>query len=107
MSGRIWIDLVPAGLALALALVTAWQSWSNRSLQAELTAGQEQLTRAQTLASLDNNLIQLMAKAAVENNDGAMRDLLGRNGVTLKAGATPPQTTPQTPPAPDSAKQDQ
>lgn len=100
---RAWIDIAFAGLAFALALATAWQSWANRSLQADLAAGQEQLARAQTLASLDNNLIQLMAKAAVENNDGSMRELLSRNGVTLKAGATP-QAAPE--PSTDSTKQD-
>jgi hypothetical protein len=77
------------GLALVLALATAWQSNSNQALQKQVVDGQAQLAKAQTLANLDNSLVQLLAKAAVDNNDPALRDLLARNGVTFKANAAP------------------
>jgi hypothetical protein len=79
-------------LALILAIVSVVQSARNRGLQKQVADGQAKLAAAQTVANLDNSLIQLMAKAAADKNDGAMRDLLARNGVTLKAGpvAAPP-----------------
>lgn len=88
-----WIDLLGGGLALVLALLTAYQSYSNRALQDQLIKTQADLVRAQTLANLDNNLIQLMAKAAVDSNDGAMRALLARNGVTVTAKASAAATS--------------
>lgn len=91
-------EIILGGLALVLALATVWQSYSNRTLQEQVTKDQAQLVRAQTLANLDNSLIQLMAKAAVDNGDTAMRDLLARNGVTVnaKAAASPPPASSDT-----------
>ena len=44
-------------------------------------------------------LIQLLAKAAAERNDQAIRDLLARNGVTFRVSAAP-AAAPATVPAP-------
>ncbi len=87
------------GLALLLAIVTVVQGMSNRSLQQEVATGQAQVAKAQTLANLDNSLVQLMAKSAVDNNDNALRDLLARNGVTFKANASAAAAAPSDTPA--------
>jgi cell division protein FtsB len=76
-------------LALILAIAGVIQSARNRSLQAQVAEGQAKLAKAQTLANLDNSLVQLMAKAAADKNDGALRDLLARNGVTFKMPPAP------------------
>jgi hypothetical protein len=74
-------------LAMVLALATLVQGFLNRGLQKDVVEGQQQLAKAQTLANLDNSLIQLLAKSAVDNKDQALRDLLARNGVTFQARA--------------------
>ncbi|MBK6721019.1 MAG: hypothetical protein IPG62_14355 [Sphingomonadales bacterium] len=82
-----WKPNALALLALVLALANMLQAYLNRGLQAEVLDGQAQLAKAQTLANVDNSLIQLLAKSAAENDDKALRDLLARNGVTFKANA--------------------
>ncbi len=79
------VAVLLGALALMLAIVTVVQSARNRMLQAEVAEGQAKLAKAQTMANLDNSLVQLMAKTAADKNDGAIRDLLARNGVTFKA----------------------
>ena len=90
-SGPDWKANALGFLALLLALANLAQSYFNRDLQNQVSAGQAQLAKAQTLANVDNSLIQLLAKSAAENNDTALRDLLARNGVTFKANAVADQ----------------
>ena len=80
------------GLALILAVFVLFQASSNRSLQHQLADGQAQMTKAQTLVNLDNSLVQLMVKTAVDTNDTALRELLAANGVTFKPGTAAPST---------------
>ncbi len=84
-------SIVLGGLCVVLALSLALMAAINRTLRARIAEGQAQVSKAQTLANLDNSLVQLLAKSAVDNNDLALRDLLSRNGVTFKQGA---QTAP-------------
>jgi hypothetical protein len=80
--------LVLGGIALVLAVTTVILSAGNRDLQQKLTDGQAKVARVQALSNLDNNLIQLLAKSAMDNKDDALRQLLESNGVTFKAAAT-------------------
>lgn len=82
-----------AGVVLVIAVMTVWQAGTNRTLQQQAADNQQKLAKAQTVAALDNNLVQLLAKAAVEANDAALRNLLAANGVTLKQGAPARATT--------------
>lgn len=81
------IGVVLGALALLLAITTIIQGMSNRALQQQVTEGQAQVARAQTLANLDKSLIELIAKSSVENKDDALRDLLARGGVTFTTSA--------------------
>jgi len=83
-------------IVLVLGVMTVWTAGINRGLQQTLAANQEKVAKAQAAATLDNNLVQLLAKSAVDDKDGALRELLRVNGVTLKqeAAAPKPQATP-------------
>lgn len=82
-------------ILLALGIMTISTAGTNRGLQQTLTANQEKLAKAQAAANLDNNLVQMLAKSAVDDKDSALRDLLRANGVTLKENAAPkPEATP-------------
>jgi hypothetical protein len=87
------VAVILGAVALILAILSVVQSARNRMLQTDVAAGQVKLAKAQTLANLDNSLVQLMAKTAADKDDGALRDLLARNGVTFKA---PPAPAPET-----------
>ncbi|MBS0479358.1 MAG: hypothetical protein JSR79_08675 [Proteobacteria bacterium] len=82
---------VLGALALVLGVVTVVTANTNRGLQQTLAANQDKLAKAQAAATLDNNLVQLLAKSAVDNKDGALRELLRANGVTLKQDAAAPK----------------
>ncbi len=85
------VELGLGALALVLAITTVILGSGNRGMQQQLAEGQAKVARIQSLANLNNNLIQLMAKAAADNKDGDLRQLLERNGITFKAapGGTP------------------
>lgn len=72
-----------SAVVLVLAVAMVFASAQNRSLQDKVNAERADLVKAQTLASLDNSLVQLLAKTAAEKNDGALQALLARNGVTF------------------------
>ena len=78
------VSALIGALALVLAVVTVVQSSANADLQVTAAQQQAQLAKAQALATLDNNLVQMLAKAAAEQNDGDIRGLLARNGVTFR-----------------------
>ncbi len=73
-----------SALALILAIVLAFEGVQNRSLQDKVNSERAELTRAQAFANIDNSVVQLLAKTAVEKNDNAIRGLLASNGVTLQ-----------------------
>lgn len=81
-------------IVLALGIGTVWTAGTTRGLQQTLAANQQKMAKAQAAATLDNNLVQMLAKAAIDGRDSALRDLLSANGVTLK----------QPPAAPAAAK---
>ena len=88
------VSAAMGALALVLAVVTVIQSGTNADLQVIAAQGQAQLAKAQALTTLDNNLVQLLAKAAAEQNDSDIRGLLARNGVTFRT--SPSAATPAT-----------
>ncbi len=90
-----WTTTVLAIIALILAIVMTVVGAQNRGLQDKLAAGRVDLAKAQTFATLDNSLVQLLAKTAAEKDDASLKDLLASNGVTFKvepsstSGGTP------------------
>jgi hypothetical protein len=92
-----WLSWVQCGLAFAalvLAVLVFSRANANRDLQSTVTRNLAQAARASALANLDNQLIQLTAKSALDNNDAALTSLLAQNGVTFrKAPTATPQTT--------------
>lgn len=89
---RSWTNWLRDGLgilALILALLNVAGAQRNRDLQGKVDTAQAALQRGQAFANVNNSLIQLLAKAAAERDDPAIRDLLARNGVTFRLSAAP------------------
>lgn len=86
LQGR-WVSWLGNGLSLIvliLAVFIAFSSAQNRSLQDKVNGERTALAKAQTLAQLDNGLVQLLAKTAAEKNDTAIQALLAQNGITFR-----------------------
>lgn len=96
-----WLGNGLAGVAVLLAIGIVVMGAQTRALQDKVTAERAELTKAQTLAQLDNSVVQLLAKTAAEKNDTALQALLARNGVTFQVepnagaprNAAPPQAS--------------
>ena len=80
-----WLRNGFAGLALIMALVNVYFGTQMRALEDAVEAGRADMVKAQTLANVDNNVIQLLAKTAVEKNDADIKALLASAGVTFHA----------------------
>ena len=91
------VQLALGIVALVAALVLVIVGALNRSLQAEVAAGQARIANAQAAANVNNTLIRLLAKAAAEKKDEQIRALLSQNGISFR------QTAPGAPDAAASA----
>lgn len=89
MSRKPRLGTLLGGGVLLLALVDSVGAQMNRSLQSDVGALQTQLARSRTFLQVDNALVQLLARTAAEKDDGAIRALLARNGVTFRKGDVP------------------
>ncbi len=93
-SWQVWLRDGLGVLALLLAIVNVAGAQRNRSLQGEVDTAQANVQRGQAFANVNNSLIQLLAKAAAEGNDPAIRALLASNGITFKVSAAPATSAP-------------
>jgi hypothetical protein len=88
--------------ALALVILNIVLFSGNRALRDEVNARQKFINDSIKVNQLNNQLIQLLARTAVSNNDLQLQGLLATNGVTYEvrsnaAGAASPSTGPETP----------
>ncbi len=72
------------GVALGATIWLAVSVGQVRTLTNETAKLSADVSRGATLAQLNSNLIQLMARTAAERNDAQLRSLLQANGVTFK-----------------------
>ncbi len=78
------VQLVLGVVALLAATVLVIMGQVNRSLQAQVAAGQAKIASAQAAANVNNSLIRLLAKSAAETGDTQIRTLLAQNGITFQ-----------------------
>lgn len=84
-----WLDRMTAiggALVLILVIVTVFVAAHNRGMQTNVAEGQAKLTSAQAAGNVNATLIRMLASAAADNNDDAIKSLLATNGVTFKQG---------------------
>ncbi len=86
----VWLRNGLAGLALILALASVVLSVQVRNLQDQVEGQRADLIKAQAVAQVDNSVIQLLARTAIEKNDPQIRALLATVGVTLATQPAPP-----------------
>ena len=98
-----WASVILSAFALVLLVVNITVANANRAKQQELAQGQSKIASGQTLAQLNQGLVQAIAEASLKNNDLQLRDLLTMQGITLKAEQAP--KAPESAPAP-AAKSD-
>lgn len=87
-SGRLLLARnVLVVVALILAIAVTVQTVRQRSLQSDIEANAELLQNGQTLANLNNSLIQIIVQKAVETDDEQLKALLAENGISYRQQA--------------------
>ncbi len=82
-SWEYWSLNTLAILAIAVWGVANWVGRSNQDLQVERDQNQTVLNRSVQINGLNNQIAQILAQAAVQNEDKALRALLADNGITI------------------------
>jgi hypothetical protein len=96
---RSWLILTPsvlAAVALLLGLCDVTLVVTNRYLRQQTIEQGQFLQQSAQLGRIRDNLVRLMARGAVEENDLPLRDLLTSNGYHIESGnpAVGPQPKP-------------
>ena len=90
MRGRSLLPLllvIAAALPLLLVVTDFVIVQGNRSLQTQVTQRQHVINEGMQLVRANGLLARHIAVAAVTTHDDRLRDLLSRNGITLKTQA--------------------
>jgi type II secretory pathway pseudopilin PulG len=70
----------------------------NRALQSEVNARQQYVQQSVQLETLYREIVRALAELAARNNDSAVRDMLGRHGISYTANPPAAPAGPTSPP---------
>ncbi len=76
-------------VAIALWGIGHWVGRGNQELQTERNENRAVLNRGAQINNLNNQIAQILAQAAVQNQDDALRALLADNGITISVKEEP------------------
>lgn len=82
--------VILAAAPLVLTTADFVLAQGNQSLRADLSRRQHQITESVQIARVNQVLIRQIAMAAVKSKDGKLRDLLSRNGITIRINPPSP-----------------
>ena len=94
-----WFVSALAGLALLLMASSLTLGALNRSLQAEVGVRQQYVQQSLQLETLYREIIRALAELGARNNDGNLREMLQRHGITYDAAPAPAPAAAAAPPA--------
>ena len=95
---QFWIATVVALMAAVVAGYDMMLFGQNRTTQAELARRNQYIQQSVQLEPLYREMVKALADLSVRNQDKALSDLLGTQGITINApaAATPPSPAPET-----------
>ena len=93
MGGRQALNALLVTLAavpLVFTIVDFVLAQGNQAMRAEVARRQHLIAEGAELARVNRVVIRQIAVAAIRNKDAKLRDLLTRNGVTIRINPSPP-----------------
>jgi len=97
---EFWTLTLLAAVGLLLALGNMIMFTQNRQAQADVQGRAQYIQQSTQLETLYREMVKALADLSVRNNDGQLRDLLTKQGITVN-----PTTPPAAPaPAPEPRK---
>lgn len=95
----VLLTILSALCAVAVLVVLVLASL-NRDLQAEVATRQQYVQQSVQLEGLYREIVRALAELGARHNDGQVRDLLARHGITYSANPQPVAPPPASPAAP-------
>jgi hypothetical protein len=86
---EFWILTALAALGLLLALSNMIMFGQNRQAQAEINTRAQFIQQSAQLEPLYREIVKALADLSVRNQDSQLRDLLGKQGITVSANPAP------------------
>jgi hypothetical protein len=80
-----WMLTLPALVAAVLVAVNMSLFTANRSAQAEISSRAQYIQQSAQLEPLYREIVKALADLSVRNNDGQLRELLTKQGITVSA----------------------
>ncbi len=87
---QFWVTTVVALLVALMAGYTMMLFGQNRGTQAELSQRARYVQESVQLEGLYRDIVKALADLSVRNQDKALSDLLGAQGITVNANAAQP-----------------
>ncbi len=86
---EFWILTLLAALGLLLAVGNMVMFGQNRQAQAEVNSRAQYIQQSAQLEPLYREIVKALADLSVRNNDGELRELLAKQGITVPANPPP------------------
>ena len=86
---EFWTLTALAAVALALVLTNMVLFGQNRQAQAEINGRAQYIQQSVQVEPLYRELVKALADLSVRNNDGELRDMLAKQGITVSGNANP------------------
>jgi hypothetical protein len=87
---EFWILTVLAAVSLLLAVTNMVLFGQNRQAQAEVNSRAQYIQQSAQLEPLYREIVKALADLSVRSNDGQLRELLTKQGITVSASPPPP-----------------
>ena len=94
---EFWILTALAALGLVLALSNMIMFGQNRQAQAEISSRAQFIQQSAQLEPLYREIVKALADLSVRNQDSQLRELLGKQGITVSANPAPATAPNQEP----------
>jgi type VI protein secretion system component VasK len=98
-SFEYWLLCNLGAVAIILVGVNVWLYSGNRTSQAEVNTRAQYIQQTTTFNDVYQQMAKALAELAVKNHDDQIRAMLGQEGFTINAPATPPAKSGAAPPA--------
>ena len=96
--GQYWVVTLIAGACFVAMLASVTLGYNNAKARAEVNQRQQFVQQSVQLEGLYKEIVRALAELGARNNDGDVKAMLQKNGITYTANAATP--APASGPAP-------
>lgn len=91
---QYWLSTALAAACLALMAANIALGYGNQSTRGDVGQRQQYVQQSEQLEGLYREIIRALAELAARNNDGDVKAMLQRHGISFNTGAAPAAAAP-------------